>query len=122
MVTQQEDFPASPQNWPSQLLQSGVSDNVGGVKYVSTTLPHALEEERHFALIGEVLNPTQARFLISIQVKDSVRPMHLFGHKFDHDYYFELLGEEERAAHSITRCLTAHHRLFRAGPRANRTF
>lgn len=24
--------------------------------------------------------------------------MHLFGHKLDHDYYFELLGEEERAA------------------------
>ena len=24
------------------------------------------------------------------QVRDSVRPMHLFGHTFDHDYYFEL--------------------------------
>jgi len=106
----------------SQLLLTGVSDNVGGVKRVATTLPQALEQERHFALIGEVLNPTQARFLISIQVGNSVRPMHLFGHKFDHDYYFELLREEERAAHSITRCFTAHHRLFRAGPRANRTF
>ena len=30
--------------------------------------------------------------------------------------------KEERAAQSITRCSTAHHRLFRAGPRANRTF
>src|SRR5438105_15206480 len=29
--------------------------------------------------------------------------MHLFGHRLDHDYYFELLREEERAAHSITR-------------------
>src|SRR5256885_17043212 len=48
--------------------------------------------------------------------------MHLFGHRLDHDYYFELLREEERAAHSITRCSTAHHRLFRADPRANRTF
>jgi hypothetical protein len=104
------------------MLITGVSDNVGGVKRVATTLPHALEQERHFALIGEVLNPTKARFLISIQVGNSVRPMHLFGHKFDHDYYFELLREEERAAHSITRCFTAHHRLFRAGPRANRTF
>src|SRR2546423_7056312 len=47
---------------------TGVSDNVGGVKHVATTLPHALEQERHFALIGEVLNPTKARFLISIQV------------------------------------------------------
>jgi len=49
-------------------LLTGISDNVGGVKHVATTLPHALEQERHFALIGEVLNPTKARFLISIQV------------------------------------------------------
>ena len=39
---------------------TGVSDNVGGVKHVATTLPHALEQERHFALIGEVLNPRLA--------------------------------------------------------------
>src|ERR1017187_4209376 len=25
-----------------------------------------------------------------MQVRNSVRPMHLFGHTFDHDYYFEL--------------------------------
>jgi hypothetical protein len=42
--------------------------------------------------------------------------MHLFGHNFDHDYYFELLDEEERAAQSISRCSTAHHRLsYNAG-------
>jgi hypothetical protein len=40
----------------------------------------------------------------------------------DHDYYFELLHEEERDAQSITRCSTAHHGDFRALPRANRTF
>src|ERR1700745_2336400 len=56
------------------------------------------------------------------QVRISVRPMHLFGHNFDHDYYFELLPKEERAAQSITRCSTSHHRDVRAGPRANRTF
>ena len=28
--------------------------------------------------------------------------MHLFGHNLDHDYYFELLREEERDTHSIT--------------------
>src|ERR1700674_1641080 len=39
----------------------------------------------------------------------------------DHDYYFELLREEERDTHSIARCSTSHHRLFRAFPRANRT-
>jgi hypothetical protein len=34
----------------------------------------------------------------------SIRPMHLFGHNRDHDYYFRLLREEERDAQSITRC------------------
>src|SRR5437899_10128909 len=48
--------------------------------------------------------------------------MHLFGHTFDHDYYFELPRKGERDAQSITRCFTAHHRDFRAVPRANRTF
>jgi hypothetical protein len=48
--------------------------------------------------------------------------MHLFGHNFDHDYYFELLPKEERAAQSITRCSSSHHRDVRADPRANRTF
>ena len=28
--------------------------------------------------------------VIVFQVRNSVRPMHLFGHTFDHDYYFEL--------------------------------
>jgi hypothetical protein len=45
--------------------------------------------------------------------------MHLFGHNFDHDYYFELLAEEERDAQSITRCSSAHHRDFRSVPRVN---
>jgi hypothetical protein len=44
----------SHEQFGSPLLLSGVSDNAGGVKYVSTTLPPALEEERHFALIREV--------------------------------------------------------------------
>ena len=48
--------------------------------------------------------------------------MHLFGHTFDHDYYFELPREGERDTQSITRRSTAHHRLFRVVPRANRTF
>jgi hypothetical protein len=37
------------------------------------------------------------------QVRNSVRPMHLFGHNCDHDYYFELLVAEEWDAQSITR-------------------
>ena len=47
--------------------------------------------------------------------------MHLFGHTFDHDYYFELPREGERDTQSITRCFAAHHGDFRAFPRANRT-
>jgi hypothetical protein len=36
-------------------VKSRFSDNVGGVKQFSSTLQHALEEERHFALVEEVL-------------------------------------------------------------------
>jgi len=65
------------------LTKTGLSDNAGGVKHVSTTLLHAPVEERHFALIGEVLSPNQGSLLIRIQVGNSVRPMHLFGDKLD---------------------------------------
>jgi hypothetical protein len=64
--------------------------------------------------------PTVGSLAISIQVGNSVRPMHLFGRIGDHDYYCKLLLEEERDAHSITRCSTAHHGDFRAVPRADR--
>ena len=64
----------------------------------------------------------QGSLAIVFQVRNLVRPMHLFGHNVDHDYYFELPREEERDALSITRCLTAHHGDVRAVPRANRTF
>src|SRR5713226_391682 len=47
-------------------------------------------------------NPRLARN--RFQVRNSVRPMHLFGHNLDHDYYFELPREGERAPQSITRC------------------
>jgi hypothetical protein len=39
-----------------------ISNNVGGVKQFSSTLQHALEEERHFALMGGLRFPTWARF------------------------------------------------------------
>jgi hypothetical protein len=46
-----------------QLLKNRLSDNVGGVKNFSSTLQHALGEERHFALVEAVAFalPTQAR-------------------------------------------------------------
>ena len=34
-----------------QLAKNRVSDNVGGVKFISSTLRRALMEERHFALV-----------------------------------------------------------------------
>src|ERR1019366_5558915 len=79
-------------------------------------------EERAISLSLKVLpyQPRPARN--PFQVRNSVRPMHIFGHTFDHDYYFELPREGERDTHSITRCFTAHHRDFRAFPRTNRTF
>src|ERR1035441_4299706 len=81
-------------------------------------------EERAISLSLKVLPlPYQPRLARNrFQVRNSVRPMHLFGHNLDHDYYFRLPGEGERDTQSITRCSTAHHRLFRVVPRANRTF
>jgi hypothetical protein len=39
-----------------QLSETGLSDKPGGVTHVSTTLRHALEQERHFALMSEDLS------------------------------------------------------------------
>src|SRR6266487_5138908 len=91
------------------------------VKHFLDVLTRALRRAHHFALVEGSAIPTKARpLVISFQVRHSVRPMHLFGHKLDHDYYFELPGEGERDTQSFARCFTSHHRLFRAFPRANR--
>jgi len=66
--------------------------------------------------------PTQSPLVIVVQVRNSVRPMHLFGHNRDHDYYFELPRKGERDAQSITRCSTAHHRDVRALPACELNF
>src|SRR5580658_9681713 len=66
--------------------------------------------------------PTVGSVVIVFRVRNSVRPMHLFGRNRDHDYYFELPCEGERDTQSITRCSTTHHRDFRVVPRANRNF
>src|SRR5712692_6106981 len=49
---------------PRQLTLTGVSDNVGGVKHFSSTLQHALREERHFALMDGVAFPTVGSLVI----------------------------------------------------------
>ena len=63
----------------------GVSDNAGGVSYISTTLLHALKEERAISLSLKMCRSNQSSLVINIQVWNAVRPMHLFGHTFDHD-------------------------------------
>jgi hypothetical protein len=60
------------------------------VKHFSSTLQHALKEERHFALVDGVAFSNRRLARNRFQVRNSVRPMHLFGHTRDHDYYFEL--------------------------------
>jgi hypothetical protein len=49
---------------PSIVGDKSLSDNVGGVKRFSSTLRHALREERHFALVEKVPYPTKARIVI----------------------------------------------------------
>ena len=83
---------------------------------------HALEEERHFALVGWFCfaNPRLAgnRFRSETQSDPCISSIR----NRDHDYYFELLFlSEEQDAQSITRCSTEHHGDFRAVLRANRT-
>src|SRR5450755_171703 len=76
-------------------------------------------EERAISLSLKMCHANPSPLVIRFQVWNSVRPMHLFDPHRDHDYYFELPREGERDTLSITRCLTAHHRLFRVVPRAN---
>src|SRR6266581_8062950 len=55
-------------------------NNVGPVKRYVCTRPHALEEERHFALVVGLRFPTLGSLLIG-GVRNSVRPSHLFDPK-----------------------------------------
>jgi len=74
------------------LVKHRLSDNAGGVKQISSVLVRALGRARHFALVEEL--PYQPRLARNpFQVRNSVRPMHLFGHNLDHDYYFRLPGD-----------------------------
>jgi len=66
---------------------TGVSYNAGVVKYFFSTLLHPLRDERHFALVEIKCHTNQGSLVIS-SGQNSVRPMHLFGHNLDHDYYF----------------------------------
>src|SRR5580704_4861594 len=104
-----------------QLAQHRVSDNVGPCQALLSALLHALEEERHFALVEGFAFPAVGSLVIVFRSGTQSDPCISSVATRDHDYYFELLVIEERDAQSITRCWTAHHRDFRAVPRANRT-
>ena len=70
------------------------------VKPFSSALLYALKEERHFALLDGVAFSNRRLARNRFQVRNSVRPMHLFGHTRDHDYYFEL-SRKRRAGSPI---------------------
>jgi hypothetical protein len=55
------------------------------VKHFMSTRQHALKEERHFALLEKSAESNQGPAFNQFQVRNSVRPMHLFGPTFDHD-------------------------------------
>jgi hypothetical protein len=96
------DFTPVPSDAADNWRKIAISNNVGGVKRFSGTLRRALENERHFALVGGLPRPTKGSLAI-VAVKNSVRPNHLFDHNRDHDYYFELPCEGERDAQSFQR-------------------
>src|SRR5580692_6733971 len=80
-----------------------------------------MHSKRHFALVEGFALPTVDSLVIVFRSGTRSDPCISSVSNCDHDYYFELLGEEERDTQSITRCWTAHHRDIRAVPRANRT-
>src|SRR6266568_2153918 len=101
-------------------MQPGVSYNVGGVKYFSSILLHALVEERHFALVEKVPCPTKARSQSVFRSGTRSDPCISSVTTLIMITTSNSSAKEERAAQSITRCSTAHHRLVRACPRGGR--
>src|SRR5215469_4988273 len=105
-------------NWRQQ---ASLTTPALSIPFFCTPL-HALREERHFALVEGLALPNHRLARSPFQVR-SLDPTHasLRSTTSDHDYYSELLREEEWNAQSICRCSTAHHSDIRAVPRANRT-
>jgi hypothetical protein len=61
------------------------------------TLPRALGEARHFALVEKNVAIADRGFAASLCGWNSVQPRHLFGHYVDHDYYLKLPAGAGRA-------------------------
>ena len=79
-----------------------ISNNVGGVKHdcahttACTRRRAPFRSRRWFAL-------SNLGSLLIVGVRNSVRPIHLFDHNRDHDYFFELPSAGERDAQSLRR-------------------
>src|SRR5580658_1087989 len=73
--------PCSSAAHPSIALNR-LSNNVGPCQALVSTAWHALREERNFALLDGVAFPTVGWLVIALQVRNSVRPMHLFGRDY----------------------------------------
>jgi hypothetical protein len=74
------------------LAKHRISNKVGSRRAFSSMLLRVLTEERRIALVNGVACPT-VLVRNGFQVRNSVRPMHLFGHNRDRNYYFELPRE-----------------------------
>jgi hypothetical protein len=68
-----------------QLVKNRLSNNVGGVKHFLGTQQHALEEERHFALVEDVPGPTKARSQASFRSGTQSDPCISSNRNLDHD-------------------------------------
>src|SRR5450432_3985342 len=105
-----------------QLLKHRLSNNVGGVKHFLSTQQHALEEERHFALVEGVPYPTKARsqsvFRSGTQSDPCISSITTSTMILSSNSSVRRSGTPQ----SITRCFTAHHGDVRAAPRADRIF
>jgi hypothetical protein len=67
-------------------LLTGLSDNVGYVKYFFSTRLRPLGEERHFALLEISAVPNQGSLSISCRSGIQSDPCISSIHNFDHDY------------------------------------
>src|ERR1700687_4949250 len=114
-------FSAVKSDVAGQLTKTGVSDNVGGVKHFLSVLLRALRRARHFALVEGSAIPTKGSLVIVSGQETRSDPCISSVTTLIMITTSNSSVKEERAAQSVTRCFTAHHRLVRACPRANRT-
>src|ERR1700730_5814763 len=70
---------------------TGVSYNATPCQVLFFHTPACTQRRAPFRSHGNKCHTNQGSLVINFRSGISIRPMHLFGHNFDHDYYFELL-------------------------------